>query len=98
MLIPPRIASVRELIERQYAYPLSSGRLARHAGLRVHALVQQFRTLYGQTPEQYLLECRMRAADALLARHTEPAAVALQTGHRSLRHYERERRRYESTR
>lgn len=83
----PRLLKVRKLIERCYAEPLSAGRMARHAGFTATELRRQFAACYDSTPEAYLIDCRMRAADALLALGKADHDVALLVGYTRYRRY-----------
>ena len=91
----PRLLKVRKLIERCYADPLSAGRMARHAGFTATELRRQFAACYDSTPEAYLIACRMRAADALLALGKAEHNVALLVGYSSYRRYLGERQRHQ---
>lgn len=91
----PRLLKVRKLIERCYADPLSAGRMARHAGFTATELRRQFAACYDSTPEAYLIACRMRAADALLALGKAEHNVALLVGYSSYRRYFGDRQRHQ---
>lgn len=91
----PRLLKVRKLIERCYADPLTAGRMARHAGFTATELRRQFETCYGTTPEVYLIACRMRAADALLALGKAEHNVAMLVGYGSYRRFQSDRQRHE---
>ncbi|MDP3858948.1 MAG: AraC family transcriptional regulator [Stagnimonas sp.] len=91
----PRLLKVRKLIERCYADPLSAGRMARHAGFTATELRRQFAACYDCTPEAYLIACRMRAAEALLALGRTEHNVALLVGYTSYRRYLGDRQRHQ---
>lgn len=91
----PRLFKVRRLIERCYADPLSPGRMARHAGFTATELRRQFEVCFGTTPEAYLIACRMRAADRLLASGKAETDVALLVGYSSYRRFVGDRQRHE---
>lgn len=88
----PRLLKVRKLIEREHAAPLTAGRMARHVGMRVSDLNNQFLASYGITPDVFLVDCRMRAATLLLQRKISEVNVALLVGYSSHRRYLIERR------
>lgn len=58
----PALRRALELIEREYASPLSVDQLARHAGIGPSRLNQLFREQCGRTPLQYLLALRLKHA------------------------------------
>lgn len=91
----PRLLKVRKLIGRCYADPLTAGRMARHAGFTASELRRQFQASYDSTPELYLLACRMRAADALLALGKAEHHVAMLVGYGSHRRYLLDRQRHQ---
>ena len=49
----PRLLKVRKLIEREHAAPLTAGRMARHVGMRVSDLNNQFLASYGASRPMY---------------------------------------------
>ena len=58
----------RDLIDREYARPLSVAVLARAALMSPAHFSRQFRAAYGETPYAYLMTRRIERAKALLRR------------------------------
>jgi AraC-like DNA-binding protein len=58
----------RDLIDREYARPLSVAALARTALMSTAHFSRQFRAAYGETPYGYLMTRRIEKAQALLRR------------------------------
>jgi AraC-like DNA-binding protein len=58
----------RDLIDREYARPLSVAALARAALMSTAHFSRQFRAAYGETPYSYLMTRRIEKAKALLRR------------------------------
>jgi AraC-like DNA-binding protein len=72
----PRIARAIDLIESEYARPLSVEDMARAAALSRFHFSQRFRALTGRPPYQYLIEVRLARAAALLRRGGVSASFA----------------------
>jgi len=67
-------------------YPLDG--LARSAGMAPSHFIARFRTLAGLPPRQFLLDCRMKAARALLRETTAPITeIAMKLGFCSSQHF-----------
>ena len=67
-------------------YPVEA--LARRAGLAPNHFITRFRNLTGLPPRQFLLDCRMRAARALLRETATPVTeIALSLGFCSSQHF-----------
>ena len=58
----------RDLMDREYASPLSVAALARTALMSPAHFSRQFRATYGETPYSYLMTRRIERAKALLRR------------------------------
>ncbi len=58
----------RDLIDREYARPLSVAALARAALMSTAHFSRKFRAAYGETPYAYLMTRRIERAKALLRR------------------------------
>ena len=58
----------RDLIDREYARPLSVAALARTALMSTAHFSRRFREAYGETPYSYLMTRRIERAKALLRR------------------------------
>lgn len=65
--------AVRELIDRQYAKPLTIAGLAARARLSPFHFIRAFRAAYGATPHQYLRRQRIERAKELLV--TTPVSI-----------------------
>jgi AraC-like DNA-binding protein len=63
---PRWLHRVRRLLETDYHRPLDLAEMAALACVSRYHFLREFRTAFGQTPYQLLLECRLRAAGALL--------------------------------
>jgi AraC-like DNA-binding protein len=63
-----RLRRVRDLMDREYAYPLDVAELARAALMSPGHFSRQFRATYGETPYAYLATRRIERAKALLRR------------------------------
>jgi AraC-like DNA-binding protein len=68
-----RVAAVIRHLETRYHHPWALADLAGLAGLSPFHFLRVFRATAGQTPHQYLLRARLRAAAVTLA--TTPTAV-----------------------
>ena len=78
------LCEMRNHPERDYAVEA----LARQAGLAPNHFVTRFRHFTGLPPRQFLLDCRMRAAQKLLAETRQPVTeIALQLGFCSSQHF-----------
>ncbi|WP_309023513.1 AraC family transcriptional regulator [Pelagicoccus sp. SDUM812002] len=60
--VPEPLRIVRSIIETRYGEGLTVSELAREAGWSVAHLHDQFRTVYGSSPRQVLLDRRLNAA------------------------------------
>ena len=79
---PKSLALVRNYLEQHYRDPVYNDDLARLAGFSLQHLNRQFKQVYHLTPLQYLLDLRLRKAQALLLsqRQLTIEQVATQTG------------------
>jgi AraC family transcriptional regulator len=83
-----RIQAVVRHIETAYAEPCSLKTLAELAGLSRWHFVRRFHEVAGQSPNQFLIHTRIRAAaDRLLAGPTPIAEVALDVGFNDISHF-----------
>jgi AraC-like DNA-binding protein len=83
-----RIQAVVRHIETAYAEPCSLKTLAEVAGLSRWHFVRRFRDVAGQSPNQFLIHTRIRAAaDRLLAERAPIAEVALDVGFNDISHF-----------
>lgn len=64
--------AVRDLIDQQFAKPLSIDDLAAHAHLSRYHFIRAFRREFFATPHQYLTRCRIEKAKELLANSERP--------------------------
>jgi AraC family transcriptional regulator len=86
-LSPPAIRLLRDYIHDNLAGPMGLADLAGLAGLSPHHLLIAFRQAFGQTPAQYIIIQRLRAAQRLLTRtRKDITLIALETGFSSHSH------------
>jgi AraC-like DNA-binding protein len=74
------VARVRDVIEQRFAEPLQLSELADIASLSIHHLIRAFRAEVGLTPHAYVIDVRVRRAQALLRRGSSPADAAMLVG------------------
>ncbi|MFP4673951.1 MAG: helix-turn-helix domain-containing protein [Opitutales bacterium] len=80
--IPPRIAALLSMIDREYARELPVSELAVRAGWSESYLHGRFKQVVGATPHQYILQQRMRAArHRLVTTHDPIKAIAIDLGY-----------------
>jgi AraC-like DNA-binding protein len=80
-----QVCQARELIEHDFAEPLSLEVLARQVGLSRFHLLRVFDQVYGRTPHRYLTETRLRRAKSLLrASDVSVTDVCMEVGFSSL--------------
>jgi AraC-like DNA-binding protein len=77
---PGPVARVRAAIEERFAESLHLPELAAIARLSLHHLIRVFRAEVGLTPHAYLVDVRVRRAQALLKRGDSPADAAASVG------------------
>jgi AraC family transcriptional regulator len=83
-----RVAQVMRRIEQHPADDCSLDSLARMAGLSSFHFLRIFRSLTGQTPRQFVIAARLRAAAAMLRTTRDPViAIALKAGFGDLSHF-----------
>ena len=63
-----RLRRARDLMDREYAYPIDVAALARVALMSTAHFARQFRATYGETPYAYLMTRRIERAKLLLRR------------------------------
>ena len=71
---------VRDLLDGDYAAPLSGDDLAAAAGCSRYAAYRAFRSVAGLAPGEYQRQLRLRAARRALARGTPPGQAAADAG------------------
>lgn len=69
-----RVKTMLAYIHRHFAEPLTVAQIARSAAISPSECLRCFRRSIGQTPVQYLRECRLRRAGELLAGTALPVA------------------------
>lgn len=74
------VGRVRALIEQRYAEDLRLSELADEAGFSTHHLIRAFRREIGLTPHAYVVDVRVRRAQARLRCGLAPAEVAAEVG------------------
>jgi AraC-like DNA-binding protein len=87
---PLHLRRAAELMQDEYASPLTLQYLSTVAGLTPSHLVRVFNHHYGMTPHAYLLNQRIRHARALLVQGHPLVEVALATGFSDQAHFQRQ--------
>lgn len=87
---PLHLRRAAELMQDEYASPLTLQYLSTVAGLTPSHLVRVFNHHYGMTPHAYLLNQRIRHARALLVQGPPLVEVALATGFADQAHFQRQ--------
>jgi AraC-like DNA-binding protein len=83
-----RVRDVAARLDAACAEDLSLGEMAALAGLSRYHFIRAFRTVTGETPRQYLIGARLRAAADRLADTREPVTeIALSVGFNDLSHF-----------
>jgi AraC-like DNA-binding protein len=83
-----RVQAAVQHIEGHFDEPCSLQALADLAGLSRFHFVRMFGAIVGQSPNQYLINTRMRAAaDRLLTTNTPIAQIALDVGFNDISHF-----------
>jgi AraC-like DNA-binding protein len=78
---PSAVRRAREYLDEHLLDKVTLEDLATAAGITPFRLLRAFRHAFGLTPHAYQLQARVRAAHALIVRHTAPLAdIALTTG------------------
>lgn len=75
-----RFRLYRDLIEADLASAFELGALAATAGVTRFQVIRDFKRMAGMTPGQYLRNCRIRAASALLRTGKPLVEIAFETG------------------
>jgi transcriptional regulator GlxA family with amidase domain len=79
------LLAAKDLIDRGYAEPLDTARLARTALTSEFHFIRSFRRAFGETPRQYLRRRRIERAQELLRGTDEPITdICLAVGFQSL--------------
>ncbi len=79
------LLAAKDLIDRGYAEPLDTARLARAALISEFHFIRSFRRAFGETPRQYLRRRRIERAQELLRGTDEPVTdICLAVGFQSL--------------
>ncbi len=84
-----RIHAARERIDRAYAEPLRLDALARAVGMSTFHFARRFAEFVGIPPHRYLLETRLRAADAMLRDGRSVTETCYACGFNNLSHFSR---------
>ena len=85
-----RFRLYRERIESDPAGPFDLGDLARTAGVTRFQVIRDFKRVAGMTPGQYLRDCRIRNASALMRTGKPLAEIAFETGFADQSHLTRQ--------
>jgi AraC family transcriptional regulator len=87
---PAWLARARDRLRDDCARPPRIDELARIAGVHPVAFARTFRRRYGRSPGEYLRECRLQRAAALLRdRKRSLADIAAQAGFTDASHFSR---------
>lgn len=85
-----RLAATVTKLHEEFAEPLTTAQLAKHAGLSVSQFERTFRKTFGNSPRKYLLKIRVDHACRLLVETNETvAAVAQRCGFYDHAHFTR---------
>ena len=85
---PARILAVARHLDAAYDEPLTLREMAAMAGLSRFHFVRSFRAVMGESPHQYLIAARLRAAANRLLDTREPVTqIALSVGFNDLSHF-----------
>jgi AraC-like DNA-binding protein len=87
------VMRARRFIEEHFAKPLRVETVAAAADLSASHLTRLFREHLGTSPGEYMLDCRIKRAQALLARGVDVTRTAERTGFGSIHHFSRTFRR-----
>jgi AraC-like DNA-binding protein len=80
--------AVARHLDGAYDEPLTLGEMAAMAGLSRFHFVRSFRAVMGESPHQYLIAARLRAAANRLLDTREPVTlIALSVGFNDLSHF-----------
>jgi AraC family transcriptional regulator len=83
-----RVRDVASLIDAEYAEPMSLGEMAGLASLIRYHFIRAFRSVTGETPRQYLIGARLRAAaDRLLDTRETVTEIAFGVGYNDVSHF-----------
>lgn len=85
---PARVLAVARHLDGAYDEPLTLGDMAAMAGMSRFHFVRSFRSVVGESPHQYLIAARLRAAaDRLLDTRESVTTIALAVGFNDLSHF-----------
>lgn len=84
-----RVHAAREHIDRAYAEPLRLDALAHAVGMSTFHFARRFAELIGVPPHRYLLDTRLRAADAMLHEGRSVTDTCYACGFNNLSHFSR---------
>jgi AraC-like DNA-binding protein len=82
-----RLFEVVRHLEQHYEERLTLRHLAQIAQLSTYHFLRSFKRVVGQSPTQYLMHVRLRAAGALLLGGARVGETALQTGFNDISHF-----------
>lgn len=84
-----RVLEVARYLDQAYAEPITLDAMARRARLSRFHFIRAFRSVIGESPRQYLIAARLRAAANRLLDTREPiATVAFKAGFNDLSHFD----------
>jgi AraC family transcriptional regulator len=83
-----RVASIVRHLEEAFCEPCSLTSLAQQVQLSPYYFLRMFKRVTGQSPAQYVINVRLRAAaDELLSTQAAVADIAFNTGFNDLSHF-----------
>ena len=83
-----RVLEVARRLDDAFAEPVTLDDMAAMAGLNRYHFIRVFRAVVGESPHQYLIAARLRAAaDRLMDTHEPVTAIALEVGFNDISHF-----------
>ncbi|MET0064574.1 MAG: AraC family transcriptional regulator [Candidatus Thiodiazotropha endolucinida] len=79
--------NIKRLMDQYALSNVSAKELAALSGRSVSSFNREFKTLFGTTPKQWLIERRMAYALSLLSNHWSVTATATETGYSNISHF-----------
>jgi AraC-like DNA-binding protein len=90
-----KLRQIAAYIAKKYNKPLTIEVLAGMATMNITSLERKFKKLYGSTPKEYLLSCRMKEAARLLKESRLSASeISYQVGFTTAKHFSETFKRY----
>lgn len=90
-----KLRQIAAYINKKYNKPITIEVLAEMATMNITSLERKFRKLFGSTPKEYLLSCRMKEAARLLKESSLSASeISYQVGFTTAKHFSETFKRY----